>query len=472
MNLLDWWASWVKNKAIRSGKWVDADYEIDESAMSNALALVDAIRGKSIDSKYRDGWDNDIVGNGSQNHPLLGAACEFWYQKTRNEPKMNTVLNAWKNYALLHYMTSETYSSFIYGKWIHGAILTVAFGAKLVGRQDVSDALYAHLKIGYALWALGCSGDDWAGSNPGKAVVGAGSRAWISPHNGSYYDDNGVLVEPYNIDTTFATNFLAAIFGWAQPKGWFGDLVASMKTVDPGKPWGLSADDKIVLNQVALSTPDSFNKPAFDDLITRLKNSPVRPAIPCRIIKTDSWVGFVALKSIHPGSTSFKYGSFWFWNGRPDKLLWKKLWPNVDNRAGWLNFDPSVRKAGVHGSVEVTNDGSNYTFSGDREQAKTYSSTEWSLDDDAEPAATIPPDTYYDELLGGHRDPASYREGPRTLSLPYKKLVYDVEFGPDGVTVHYPEGNGNGNGDEEDCSEISNWLKRLWCYIKKLLGLG
>ena len=200
-----------KNRAIRHGKWETQDVGIQESALSNAEALVDAIDGKEIDKKYRDGWDDDIVGDGSQNHPLLGAACEFWYQRTRNVVKANEVLDAWLEYSHLHFMTSETYSSFIYGQWIHGSILTVAFGAKLMGRTDVSDRLYGILKTGYSLWALGCSGDQWNGSHPGKAVAWAGSRSWITRKvDDNYYDDNGVLREPYNVDTTFATNLLAS----------------------------------------------------------------------------------------------------------------------------------------------------------------------------------------------------------------------------------------------------------------------
>jgi hypothetical protein len=359
MRLLERLAARRKNRAIREGRWHSRQFETYESALSNAKALVDAILGKEIDKKYRDGWDDDIVGDGSQNHPLLGAACEFWYQRTRNLPKMTAVLDAWLRYSRLHYMTGETYSSFIYGLWIHGAILTVAFGARLVGRHDVADALYGIMRTGYSLWALGCSGDDWGGSHPGKAVAWAGSRSWITKKDddGNYYDRDGVLLEPYNVDTTFATNFLAAALGWAAPKKWLGDLVAAMATVDPAEPWGLSETDKGTLRLVALAQEPLEQLDAFDRVVGWLEAADPLPAIPCRVVKTRQWVGFFALFSIHPFSTSFLYARIWFKDGRPVGIWWDNLWPGIDRRAGWFNVDPSVRKAGVHGYLEVADVG-------------------------------------------------------------------------------------------------------------------
>jgi hypothetical protein len=468
MELLKWLAAISKNRAIREGRWQSQHYEVQESALANAKALVDAIRGKEIEKKFRDGWDEDIVGDGSQNHPLLGAACEFWYRYHHGPPaKMHEVLDAWLTYSRLHYMTGETFSSFIYGLWIHGAILTVAFGARLIGRVDVAGRLYGILGTAYSLWALGCSGDDWTGSHPGKAVAWAGSRSWITPDDGGYYDESGVLKEPYNIDTTFATNFLAAALGWRAPGKWLADLVGAMYSVDPQEPWGLSETDKGTLRLVALSQgPMNTNSSrssvvsstdAFDRVIEWLEAADPLPAIPCRIVKTAEWVGFFALFSIHPFSTSFKYASLWFRSGRPSGVWWGELWPGVDGRAGWFNLDPSVRKAGVHGYLEVTDDGTAYELLGERTQGKTYNGNH------------IPPDVFYYELAGGHRDPGAYLPGPRVIRLPYSEKVYDVGFGPDGVEVYWPDA-GNGNG-EEDCSEIPNWLERIWCYIRKWLGL-
>jgi hypothetical protein len=458
MRLLETLRARRKNRAIRQGGWLSQQYEVYESALSNAKALVDAIKGKEIEKKYRDGWDDDIVGDGSQNHPLLGAACEFWYQRTRNLPKMNAVLDAWLRYSRLHYMTGETFSSFIYGLWIHGAILTVAFGARLVGRHDVADRLYAILKTGYSLWALGCSGDDWAGSHPGKAVAWAGSRSWITKKvDDSYYDQDGVLLEPYNVDTTFATNFLAAALGWAAPKKWLGDLVAAMAGVDSAEPWGLSETDKGTLRQVALAQEPMQQRDAFDRVIGWLEAADPLPAIPCRIVKTREWTGFFALFSIHPFSTSFLYARIWILAGRQTwGIWWNSIWPHIDKRAGWFNVDPSVRKAGVHGYLEVTDTPGAYELVGERVQGKSYDGNH------------IPPDTFYYELAGGHRDPGAYLPGPRVVRLLYSDKVYDVGFGPDGAEVYWPEA-GNGNGDD-DCDDVP-WPWKLWCLIKKWLGL-
>jgi hypothetical protein len=445
----------AKNKAIRSGEWESKEYEVYESALSNAQQLPRAIAGKEIDKKYRDGYDDDIVGDGSQNHPLLAAACDFWYWYHRNEPKAMAVLECWRRYSYLHYMTSETYSSFIYGYWIKCSILTVAFGAMLMGRTDVSDRLYGLVRIGYALWAFGCSGDDWNGGHPGKAVAWAGSRSWITNRGDSdnYYDDDGVLLQPYSVDTTFATNVLAAALGWAAPAKWLGDLVGAMKTVDSREPWGLTETEKGILRAVGEATSDNLPREAFDTLVGWLDGAVVLPAVPCRIVKTREWTAFVATKSIHPGSTSFLYGRFWIPAGRQTwGIWWNDIWPAIDKRAGWLNFCPSVRKAGVHGSVDVVDDGSAYEFSGEREQGKTY--------DDKR----IPPDTYYLERAGGHRNPEAYLPGPRVVRIGYSAKAYDLEFGPAGVKVNWPE-DGNGNGD--DCDDVP-WPWKLWCLIKKL----
>jgi hypothetical protein len=432
MRLLETLRARRKNRAIRQGGWLSQQYEVYESALSNAKALVDAIKGKEIEKKYRDGWDDDIVGDG--------------------------VLDAWLRYSRLHYMTGETFSSFIYGLWIHGAILTVAFGARLVGRHDVADRLYAILKTGYSLWALGCSGDDWAGSHPGKAVAWAGSRSWITKKvDDSYYDQDGVLLEPYNVDTTFATNFLAAALGWAAPKKWLGDLVAAMAGVDSAEPWGLSETDKGTLRQVALAQEPMQQRDAFDRVIGWLEAADPLPAIPCRIVKTREWTGFFALFSIHPFSTSFLYARIWILAGRQTwGIWWNSIWPHIDKRAGWFNVDPSVRKAGVHGYLEVTDTPGAYELVGERVQGKSYDGNH------------IPPDTFYYELAGGHRDPGAYLPGPRVVRLLYSDKVYDVGFGPDGAEVYWPEA-GNGNGDD-DCDDVP-WPWKLWCLIKKWLGL-
>ena len=467
-----------KNRAIRMGQ-VEAEEDFDTvaSALETAKKLPDAIRGKEVGKDYRDDYDShDLVGPGSQNIPLLSAANDYWYWHHRNLPKAHDVLDAWERYSYLHFMTSETYSPFVYGYWIIGSILTVAFGARKLQRYDVADRLYGIVRTAYALWALGCSGDDWSGNHPGKAVTWAGSRGWVTVkdrYGGDYYDDNGVLNQPDNIDWCFATNFLAAALEWKAPVKWLKDLVMAMASVYADDPWGITAIERAALREVGLARY-TLPEQAFKDVIAMLEAAPVKPAIPCRIIQTDRFTGFVANQSISPGSTSFLYGRFWFPAGRPPGRWWDGIWPGVDDRAGWLNFDPSVRESGVSGycHVAIEPGTGEYLFTGERTSPKSYTAV---LDDEGaeiEPHDTIPANTYYFELDGGHRKADSYRDGPRVLVLPYLQRVYDVSWGPSGVEVHYPEpgnggGNGGGNGDD-DCDE-GNWLQRLICVILRFL---
>jgi hypothetical protein len=51
-----------------------------------------------------------------------------------------------------------------------------------------------------------------------------------------------------------------------------------------------------------------------------------------------------------------------------------------------------------------------------------------------------------------HRKPASYLSGPWSERFDYGQRVCDIEYGPAGVTQHWPkQGNGNGNGGGGGC---------------------
>jgi hypothetical protein len=65
---------------------------------------------------------------------------------------------------------------------------------------------------------------------------------------------------------------------------------------------------------------------------------------------------------------------------------------------------------------------------------------------------TIPANVHFRELDNAgkgnnHRKPASYEPGPWVERFDFRDRVCDIEYGPGGVTQHWPKsGGGNGNG--------------------------
>jgi hypothetical protein len=432
---------WLNNQEDR--QWV-----IMESALDNARQLPRAIAGKEVDKQYRNDWDaDDIVGAGSQNHPLLAAACELWYQIHRNRPKAIQVLEAWGRYAKLPYMTGEGFSPFIYGSWINLSILSAAVGARVLGREDIRTALFDLIRIGRSLMALSTAWENWNGNHPGRSCLWAGMRGWITVrdrYGGDYYNKKGVLNRPDNLDSCWATNFMSRMMGWGKAEGWIADVINALEgQVEPPLFDFLAGEREALEVLAAARTPlDSGGVSSLEWAVDFLNRATSKPMIRCRVIRTTDWVAFVCLDATNWGSTPPLYARLWFATRRPSGRRWDALQPhwNTDTKFAWMAPGPSVRQWGARGRGAVEVGQGYYTIDVMRTEAETQD------------GITIPANVHFRELDNAgkgnnHRKPASYEPGPWVERFDFRDRVCDIEYGPGGVTQHWPKsGGGNGNG--------------------------
>lgn len=326
---------------------------------TGAEGRLPALQGQDISPHLRSAYNPDTVivfgGGRSQNIGCNHAANAVVWGHHYDQAEMHRAFDAWLGYAQFPFMAAETFSDHIYCPWIIASIAVTRGVAEKVGRQDVADALLPHLKTFRCLAALSSGWErhvDGATYLRGYPVQMCGARSFASHRDGhgNRRDAQGRPNRPWDWMVSrgsFASYQLMRHLLY--PVGATEDSRALYRLTGNRNPYGTTESERRTLRRICRGRA----KTKHYERAVRWVNEGPEFAIPARIVRTDKAVAWVNMRSVSPGSTSFKYAKIWYAERRPRNSYWDTHHWDTDPRIGWVAVDPSMRTQGRSGVAEL-----------------------------------------------------------------------------------------------------------------------
>lgn len=374
---------------------------------------------QTVDEWHKHYRPKALVGRGSQNIPLLAAACGLGITFERDRDLHHEILNGWQGYVKLPWGAKEPGTRHIYGSWIAMSTLVAYAFAVRAERNELANDLSCWIRTTATILALGAG---WKRDRGGHPVTICGSRSTVSVRVDRTRRQDGKPRELHFLFANPLSTLLDGFLGHGEGDNWEGDVIRACIARTGVSPWDALApfESAILRRLVKARVPSDITEidaPLLRDggilsLVQGWLLSSPSPRTTFDFIKTTEGTATVCEQGINTRSTAPMYGCSWSVEGRStnsDLNLYP--WSQKNKHMDCLFVDdPSRRSEGRAGDAIL--DMASRTVRAQRRATRDY---------------------FDDRTL-------KFESGTKQLDLPGGPIIWHIEFSNSGVFLDRRDG--------------------------------